>query len=85
MLLNSRNSLGKDGQLNTVGDVVANVGSPMQVGCPALPRGDTDMLIKVSFSFPQLDLSRLIIVLCLFFLLDFNLFWLPGNTCLHRD
>ncbi|KAJ9688537.1 hypothetical protein PVL29_014276 [Vitis rotundifolia] len=47
MLLTSRNSLGKDGQLNTVGDVVANVGSPMQVGCPVLPRGDTDMLIKL--------------------------------------
>ena len=52
MLLNSQNSLGKDGQLNSVGDVVANVGSPMQVGCSVLPRGDTDMLIKVMFSFP---------------------------------
>lgn len=84
MLINSRNSLGKDGLLNTVGDVVANVGPPMQVGCPVLPRGDTDMLIKVFF-FSPLDLSWLIIALCLFILLDFSLFWIPGNSCLSRD
>lgn len=49
MILNgNRNvSLGKDGQLNTVGEVVSNVGSPVQVGCSVLPRGDSDMLMKV--------------------------------------
>lgn len=48
MILNNRNvSLGKDGQLSTVGEVVPNVGSPAQVGCPVLPRGDSDMLMKV--------------------------------------
>ncbi|KNA14920.1 hypothetical protein SOVF_102960 isoform A [Spinacia oleracea] len=47
MILNNRNvSLGKDGQLSTVGEVVPNVGSPAQVGCPVLPRGDSDMLMK---------------------------------------
>lgn len=48
MILNgNRNvSLGKDGQLNTVGEVVSNVGSPVQVGCSVLPRGDSDMLMK---------------------------------------
>ncbi|PIA42600.1 hypothetical protein AQUCO_02000203v1 [Aquilegia coerulea] len=45
MLLNNQ-GLGKDGQMNLVGDVVSNVGSPMQAACPILPRGDTDMLIK---------------------------------------
>ena len=39
-------SLGKDGLSNSVGDV-PNVGSPLQAGCPVLPRADTDMLIKV--------------------------------------
>lgn len=48
MLLNNRNmSIGKDGLSNSVGDVVPNVGSPLQAGCPVLSRGDTDMLIKV--------------------------------------
>ncbi|KAJ4708365.1 Transcriptional corepressor LEUNIG [Melia azedarach] len=47
MLLNSRNmGLAKDGPSNSVGDVVSNVASAMQVNCPVLPRGDTDMLIK---------------------------------------
>ncbi|GAB4832926.1 hypothetical protein Ancab_006946 [Ancistrocladus abbreviatus] len=46
MLLNRNMGLGKDGQLNPVGEVVPNVGSPVQVGCPVLPRGETDMLIK---------------------------------------
>ncbi|KAK1298168.1 Transcriptional corepressor LEUNIG [Acorus calamus] len=45
MLLNNRNIVvGKDGQANSVGDVIPNVNSPMQGVCP--PRGDTDMLIK---------------------------------------
>ncbi|XVE98242.1 hypothetical protein REPUB_Repub03eG0088800 [Reevesia pubescens] len=48
MLLNNQiMGLGKDGPLNSFGDVVPKVGSPMQVGCPALPRGDTDMLVKL--------------------------------------
>uniref|UniRef100_A0A803MQ68 Transcriptional corepressor LEUNIG n=1 Tax=Chenopodium quinoa TaxID=63459 RepID=A0A803MQ68_CHEQI len=47
ILNNNRNvSLGKDGQLNSVGEVVPNVGSPAQAGCPVLPRGDSDMLMK---------------------------------------
>ncbi|KAM1046797.1 hypothetical protein EV1_025997 [Malus domestica] len=46
MLLNNRNMvLGKDGQLSSVD--VPNVGSPAQVGCPVLPRGDADMLMKL--------------------------------------
>lgn len=50
MLLNNRNMvLGKDGLSNSVGDVVSNVGSPLQAGCNVLPR-DPDVLIKVSFS-----------------------------------
>ncbi|KAK1260091.1 Transcriptional corepressor LEUNIG [Acorus gramineus] len=47
MLLNNRNIVvGKDGQANSVGDVIPNVNSPMQGVCP--PRGETDMLIKAS-------------------------------------
>ncbi|KAG1346226.1 putative Transcriptional corepressor LEUNIG [Cocos nucifera] len=47
MLLNNRNMLlGKDGQSNNVGDVIPNVGSPMQTPCSVMPRADTDMLIK---------------------------------------
>ncbi|KAE9459168.1 hypothetical protein C3L33_08928, partial [Rhododendron williamsianum] len=50
MLLNNRSmSLGKDGLTNPVGDVVPNIGSPLQAGCPVLPRGDPDMLLKVLF------------------------------------
>ena len=48
MLLNNRSmSLGKDGLTNSVGDVVPNIGSPLQA---VLPRGDPDMLIKVPLS-----------------------------------
>lgn len=48
MLWNNRNILpGKDGLTNSIGDVVPNVGSPLQAGASLLPRGDTDMLIKV--------------------------------------
>lgn len=51
MLLNNRNiGVAKDGQLNSVGDVVPNVGSPVPVSCPMLPRLDTEMLSQVSFS-----------------------------------
>ncbi|KAK1307242.1 Transcriptional corepressor LEUNIG [Acorus calamus] len=47
MLLNNRNIVvGKDGQANSVGDVIPNVNSPMQGVCP--PRGEADMLIKAS-------------------------------------
>lgn len=47
MLLGNRSlSFGKDGQLGSVGDV-SNIGSPVQVGCPVLPCGDPDMLLKV--------------------------------------
>ena len=49
MLLNNRNmSLGKDGLGGgSVGDVLPNVGSSLQPGGSLLPRGDTDMLLKV--------------------------------------
>ncbi|KAG6772752.1 hypothetical protein POTOM_024172 [Populus tomentosa] len=51
MLLNNRNmSIGKDGLTNSVGDVIPNVGSPLQTGGPLLSRGDPDMLIKQSQS-----------------------------------
>ncbi|GAB4854151.1 hypothetical protein Ancab_022736 [Ancistrocladus abbreviatus] len=51
MLLNNRSiSLGKDGLVNTVGDVIPNVGSPLQAGCPVLPRGDPDVLIKLKMA-----------------------------------
>lgn len=51
MLLNNRSmSLGKDGLSNSVGDVVSNVGSPLPAGGHLLPRGDTDMLIKLKMA-----------------------------------
>ncbi|PSS19306.1 Transcriptional corepressor LEUNIG like [Actinidia chinensis var. chinensis] len=51
MLLNNRSiSLAKDGLTNSVGDIVPNVGSPLQAGCPVLPRGDPDMLIKLKMA-----------------------------------
>ena len=48
MLLNNTRTmgLGKDGLSNSVGDVVPNI-SPLQAGSPLMPRGDTDMLMKV--------------------------------------
>lgn len=52
-------SLGKDGQLHSVGDA-SNVGSPVQVGCPVLPRADADMLLKV-LSLIYLELSKFIL------------------------
>lgn len=61
MLLSNRNiSLGKDGFPNAVGDVVPNVGSPLAGGL--LPRGETDIMIKVPFSkiiYQNLDLCVL--------------------------
>jgi len=51
MLLNNRSIvLGKDGQSNSVGDVIPNVGSPVQSACTVMPRADTEMLIKVRIS-----------------------------------
>lgn len=51
MLMNNRSmSMGKDGLSNSVGDVVPNIGSPLQSGCPSLTRADPDMLLKVPFS-----------------------------------
>jgi len=48
MLLNNRNmGVAKDGLSNPVGDVVSNVGSPLQAGGPAFQRSDTEMLMKV--------------------------------------
>lgn len=52
-------NLGKDGLTNPVGDVVPNIGSPLQAGCPVLPR-DPDMLLKVLFSpmtFPKIKIQ----------------------------
>lgn len=47
MLLNNRSmGIGKDGLTNSVGDVVPNVGSPLQAAS-MMARGDTDMLMKV--------------------------------------
>ncbi|KAL8152515.1 hypothetical protein V2J09_010275 [Rumex salicifolius] len=47
MLSNCRSmGLGKDGQLIPIDEVVPNVGSPVQVGCPVLPRSESDMLMK---------------------------------------
>ncbi|XP_039064762.1 transcriptional corepressor LEUNIG-like isoform X4 [Hibiscus syriacus] len=48
MLLNNQiMGLGKDGQLNCLGNVVPKVGSPMQIGSPFLSHGDTDMPVKL--------------------------------------
>nr|UUJ75337.1 WD40 transcription factor [Juglans regia] len=56
MLLNNRNiGLGKDGLTNSVGDVVPNVGSPLQSGGPLLGRGDAEMLIKLKMAQFQLQ------------------------------
>ncbi|WRX33310.1 WD40 repeat - like 10 [Theobroma cacao] len=51
MLLNNNRTmgLGKDSLSNSVGDVVPNV-SPLQAGSPLMPRGDTDMLIKLKMA-----------------------------------
>ncbi|KAK9029727.1 hypothetical protein V6N11_026831 [Hibiscus sabdariffa] len=48
LLLNNQiMGLGKDGQLNSLGDAVPKVGSPMQIGSPVLSRGETDMSVKL--------------------------------------
>lgn len=63
MLLNNRNmTLGKDGLTNSVGDVVSNVGSPLQAGGPLLARGDTEMMIKVLLSLSITLPSAVIVV-----------------------
>ncbi|KAL2548242.1 Transcriptional corepressor LEUNIG [Forsythia ovata] len=49
MLLNNQNmSMGKDGLSNSIADVMPNIGSTLQAGCPVLPR-DPEMLLKVPF------------------------------------
>ncbi|CAN8327009.1 unnamed protein product [Cochlearia groenlandica] len=54
MLLNNRSmSLGKDGLGSSVGDVLPNVGSSLQPGGSLLPRGDTDMLLKLKMALLQ--------------------------------
>ncbi|KAH6836760.1 transcriptional corepressor LEUNIG [Perilla frutescens var. hirtella] len=51
MLLNNRSlSMGKDGLSNSVGDVVPNIGSPLQAGCAVLPRADPEMLMKLKIA-----------------------------------
>lgn len=51
MLLNNRSmGFGKEGLPNSVADMVPNVGSPLQAGCPVLPRGDADMLLKIKMA-----------------------------------
>ncbi|KAI4335796.1 hypothetical protein L6164_014406 [Bauhinia variegata] len=47
MLLNNQNmGLGKDGQSNPVGDLVPNIGTPVQVNSPLLPHLDSNVLLK---------------------------------------
>ncbi|RDX77930.1 Transcriptional corepressor LEUNIG, partial [Mucuna pruriens] len=47
MLLNNQNmGLVKDGQSNSVGDLIPNYVSPAQVGSPVVPHPDTNMLLK---------------------------------------
>ncbi|KAL9247863.1 hypothetical protein vseg_021246 [Gypsophila vaccaria] len=51
IMMNNRSmSLGKEGLPNSMGDMVPNVGSPLQGGCSVLPRGDADMLIKLKMA-----------------------------------
>ncbi|KAH9762015.1 transcriptional corepressor LEUNIG [Citrus sinensis] len=40
--------LARDGSSNSVGDLVSTVGSAMQIISPGLPRGDNDLLIKLT-------------------------------------
>lgn len=81
MLLNNQNTgLGKDGQLNAVD--VSNVGSPVQVGCPVLPRADADMIMKVSFLLLHLDLRKLIVLASIVRI--FVNFKLPIYICLYE-
>ncbi|XP_061345223.1 transcriptional corepressor LEUNIG-like [Gastrolobium bilobum] len=46
VLLNQKMGLGKDGQLNSVGDLIPNVGTPAHIGSPMLPHPDSDMSLK---------------------------------------
>lgn len=51
LILNNRSmSLGKEGLANSAGDLDPNIGSPLQAGCPVLPRGDADMLLKLKMA-----------------------------------
>ncbi|KAL2501609.1 WD40 repeat-containing protein [Forsythia ovata] len=50
MLLNNQNmSMGKDGLSNSIADVMPNIGSTLQAGCPVLPR-DPEMLLKLKLA-----------------------------------
>ncbi|KAF2304550.1 hypothetical protein GH714_033264 [Hevea brasiliensis] len=54
MLWNNRNIVpGKDGLTNPIGEMVPNVGSPLQAGASLLSRGDTDTLIKLKMAHMQ--------------------------------
>lgn len=66
-------SMGKDGLSNSVGDVVPNIGSPLQAGCPVLPRADPEMLMKVPFdsSFSGLIFHLIISWIILLFFFDY--------------
>eukprot|EP00268_Persea_americana_P050405 TRINITY_DN547_c0_g1_i5.p1 TRINITY_DN547_c0_g1~~TRINITY_DN547_c0_g1_i5.p1 ORF type:complete len:1206 (+),score=292.55 TRINITY_DN547_c0_g1_i5:267-3884(+) len=47
MILNNRNVvIGKDALSSAVGDVVQNIGSPMQAASPVMPHGSADILFK---------------------------------------
>lgn len=85
LLLNRNIGIGKDGQSNSVGEVVPNVGSPMQAACPVLPRGADAELLKV-----PIPLANHSICNCSSFMYGFlllvifpsNSHWLPCITCL---
>ena len=79
MLLSSRSmNLGKDALTNSVGDVVPNVGSPLQAASPLLARGDTDMLIKVLLFTINWDTSANIVVPTFVVVVFFPL---PASRC----
>lgn len=79
MLLSSRSmNLGKDPLTNSIGDVVPNVGSPLQAASPLLARGDTDMLIKVLLFTINWDTSANIVVPTFVVVVFFPL---PASRC----
>lgn len=89
MILNNRNVvIGKDALSSAVGDVVQNIGSPMQAASPVMPHGSADILFKVPFSADYFSLfweckmwllySRLPSYSCLEYVFEF--FLLFGRT-----
>ncbi|KAE9601854.1 putative transcription factor WD40-like family [Lupinus albus] len=44
-LLNQNIGIGKDGRSNSLGDLIPNVGTPLQAGSPILPHLDSDMFL----------------------------------------